>query len=928
MAAAGEVKMGASSSGRFLRRRAESRAKGDTGVRALTASAALLDLSDKSEIRRVKQMRQTWQTKAWDYFDEIGEVSYAHQFFANCASRMRIFPAAYATGNFDEDPVPLSDVPDMPADVLAAATEAMNDLGSGRLAMASLMGSTSFNLSIAGEGYVLGITDLSTGESSFSIRSVDEIVIAEDKYKLRELPSDTSGATTGIDLNPDVTYLARIWTPHPRWRLFARSSMRSVLDVCEELQILNRVVRAASRNRSAQNGLLLIPDTISAEGQTEDNEDPQSDPFMSKLADAFEVGISDEGSASAAVPVVLRGPSDALEAIRHLILDRPLDPVMAEQRAEQLSRLATGLDLPKEVLTGMTDLNHWTAWQVSADTFSEHVEPHIVNCVDALTIGYFRGALMVDPRMQGANKVWLSRLCVWYDPVELLSDPNEVGNATAAHAAIVISDASYRSALGFSEEDAPSPQEIELRMVRSVRAYPPNTLEALLHMLDPTLVIPPIGTSGTIPGMGPKGAVEPPGPGQPGGPPALPGAPPSPAPPAVQGPPPTPLPGGMAGPDAPPAINAAGRKVPKPSADQVRLSRKLVDIDRDLRRSLQIAASASIRRTLEKAGAKLRTSVHNAKDTAAMSALTGVPSEHVGMTLGRNKVQQYGGSAVVKSDWSDVKQAYESWVSAAQEQALAIAQQLGGAAMSPADVSKARARLSAARAVGWNALSKSLDALAVSALYAPITAAIVPAPLDPGAALLIPPELVVSKSTSADVDNAVSVVVDPSTLAPTSTIRAVLALAGGSKPEDVSLDTDTGTIADADAAALPQIGTGVGLSDLLAEADMSTPGYQWVHGTAVREFDPHVQLDGVEFSSFDDDVLSTAGTDGDWVGEYFAPGDHDGCTCDFMPMWAASDVGDRPIDQVDDGSDDADDADDDAVAASGRPPVRNRSVKQ
>jgi hypothetical protein len=603
---------------------------------------------------------------------------------------------------------------------------------------------------------------------------------------------------------------------------------------------------------------------------------------------------------------------------------------MAAQIDSLIGRAATGLDLPKEVLLGMTDLNHWTAWQVSADTFSEHVEPHIVNCVDAQTIGYFRAALMVDDRMQGENAVWVPRLCIWYDPTELLSDPNQVGNATLAHEAIVISDESYRNALGFSDSDAPSAQEIEIRMVRNVRAYPPNTLEALLHMLDPNLVIPPIGVSGTIPGMGPKGAVEPPAPGMPGGPPAPAGSPPSPAPPVVQGPPATPAPGGGTAPDANPGggapapITSSRRPKVVATAEQVRLSRKLVDIDRDVRRSLQVAASASIRRSLEKAGAKLRTAAHNAKDTAVMAVLSGVPAERVGMTLGAQKVHQFGGEAMVKSDWADVRQAYEAWVTAAQEQSLTVAQQLGGAKISPTSVAALRSANATNRQAGWNALSQALDALAVTALTAPaITAALVPAAPSAGSRLLIPADIVRREpSSAADVGNAVAVTVDPATLAPTSTIRAILAMAGGLSLDKTGLDVKTGVAAVVDnAAPLPQIGTGTGVADLLAEADMSTPGYQWVHGTATREFDPHVELDGVEFATFDDPVLATDGSGtaeaADWVGEYFAPGDHDGCTCDFMPLWAASDVGSRPVDQVDTGDADDDSDDEDAVAASG-----------
>ena len=52
---------------------------------------------------------------------------------------------------------------------------------------------------------------------------------------------------------------------------------------------------------------------------------------------------------------------------------------------------------------------------------------------------------------------------------------------------------------------------------------------------------------------------------------------------------------------------------------------------------------------------------------------------------------------------------------------------------------------------------------------------------------------------------------------------------------------------------------------------------------AVRPFEPHADLDGVTFSSFDDAALANSDT---WPSvEYFIPGDHVGCTCDFLPLW-------------------------------------------
>jgi hypothetical protein len=81
------------------------------------------------------------------------------------------------------------------------------------------------------------------------------------------------------------------------------------------------------------------------------------------------------------------------------------------------------------------------------------------------------------------------------------------------------------------------------------------------------------------------------------------------------------------------------------------------------------------------------------------------------------------------------------------------------------------------------------------------------------------------------------------------------------------------------------------MSDVLAQGGATVDGYQWVYGPAhrTRPFDPHAELDGVEFVNFDDDVLTN--NEGFPEYDFFMPGDHPGCICDYEPIViAASDV--------------------------------------
>ena len=834
----------------FLRRTRVEAALVERTQTGLVSSAAPLNLGDRSEAKRVRVLRQGWQDDAWAYHDTIGEIRFARRYLANSARRMRLFPAVYPRGTYDDAPEPVDEADFLPAEVVAAAEDALTALGSGRLAISQVMYDTSSQLSMAGEGYVHGHTDPMTGDDTWRIRSISEITVRNDEYVLREVPVDAMGIFGWSPLDPDLDYVARFWTPHPKFQMLADSSMRSILDSCEELLILSRTVRATGRSRLAGAGILKVPEGLSVSTSTNDNLDPQSDPFIEALTDAMLTPIGDEGTASAVVPLVVRGNSDALKALEHLTLDRPIDDVMMKQRDELIGRIATGIDLPKEVLTGLIDLNHWSAWQVSDDTFRHHIEPHVQECVDCLTVGYYRAALEADPRMQGANAAWISRLSLWYDPTDLVTHPDRSQDALQLHNRLVISDQALREATGFTEEDAPDELETQVRMIRNTRTFPPNVLEALFHRLDPTLLIPPTSGGGALPGEGPTGAVpSPPKPELPGG-----GATPQPTgaegTPAVTGPPPKPV----------PALVAA----PQPAAPRVDtdLSTRLVQIDRELRTRLQVAASHALLAVLSRAGAKVRSKVQ--KDETLRVAINQVPNHHVTATLGQPVVSSLGLSSLVDTDWSDVRTVFDQWGTAAQQASLHAAVKALRLSATDPQVVQVQARQSEAREKAWHVMAEGLTALAHRLLYDP--------------------------NPNGDPEDSLERA-NPDTLVPTGLVRQVLNVLGGGdgtgkKPMTASAIFDAPDITMTLGAEdpMPQVGTGEDVSGLLEDGGATVEGYTWVHGFALKPFDPHLELDGVEFSSFDDEQLANPDTFP--AVEYFLPGDHKGCTCDFMPGWA------------------------------------------
>jgi hypothetical protein len=593
------------------------------------------------------------------------------------------------------------------------------------------------------------------------------------------------------------------------------------------------MIRSDSRSRLGR-GLLLVPDEISIKVPTDDNEDPQADPFLAALTQSMMEPISDEGVASAVVPIVIRGPAEALKELRRIDLAQPYEKEAKETREELIGIIATSFDLPKEVIMGTADLNHWSAWQVSDETFRHHIEPHVIDLCDALTGGYFHPRLLAN----GVPSEYANRLVIWYDPTELVTHPDRSADALKSHEALVLSDAALLREMGFTEEDAPTKQEIQVRLLEKMRTWPPNLVMAFLHAWDPTLTAPPMAGPPAIPGISPKGveiaqAAE-----------ALPGRGPEPVE-AEQTAPAEPAelePG-------PPAITASAEP------ESIRLSRKLGQIDRDLRTRLQTAANAAMRRQLEKVGANVARKV--AKDETMRTKIAHRPVERVTAILGKEALTaaHISPSDLMGNDWSSLKTQFYDWTEAAQKQALTTALRIGALTSESDAVKGAEAAMILGRDKAWEWLSQAMTALGEHLLYSP----------DPNTSATDWGEL------------------NPDTIVPTGTIRAALGIAGGG---DVALDPGGVTTMNL-GEPIGQVATGSTITELIEASGGEVAAYVWEHNSLSQHpFEPHEDLDGKQFVSFDSEVL--ANTTGWPDNQYYIPGDHAGCGCDAVPIYVSA----------------------------------------
>ena len=177
--------------------------------------------------------------------------------------------------------------------------------------------------------------------------------------------------------------------------------MRGVLELCGDLLLLTRALRATAQSR-LNAGALFVPDGLSAtyeppapHGGTGALPTPEDhDEFEDELVDAMVTPIADPSSAAAVVPLLIRGPADLGDALKLLKFERSFDPALAERADKTLERILQGLDIPKDMVTGLANIRFNNASRIEESFFKGHIEPMTVLIADALTVLWLRPAML------------------------------------------------------------------------------------------------------------------------------------------------------------------------------------------------------------------------------------------------------------------------------------------------------------------------------------------------------------------------------------------------------------------------------------------------------------------------------------------------------------------------------------------------------
>ncbi|MGW1840889.1 hypothetical protein ACWCQH_31240, partial [Streptomyces sp. NPDC002067] len=357
---------------------------------AVLASAALVS---KDQVRTVVGRKQDWQAEGWDFYRAVPELRAGVTWAANGCSRARLY-----VGRIDpdgsSDPIPVDSdgddnvTPEQAATLLAP----LEELAGGQLGQSEMLRRLSILLDVPGESYLLGYDDPASGARRWLVCSPTEITSAAGGGTIRvQLPESP---TARVELPLEACTLLRLWRPDAEVAHRADSPVQALRDPLRELQGLSAHVLATVESRLAGAGLMLLSDDVApATPQQSDGPNPlHSNPVAAALLESMATPLKNRDSAAAIVPLLLTTPGSPKDKLVYETFATDLDANVLPLREAAIKRVATGLDMPPEVLTGYADANHWSAWLSDETGVKLHLEPKLGLIADALTERYFRPA--------------------------------------------------------------------------------------------------------------------------------------------------------------------------------------------------------------------------------------------------------------------------------------------------------------------------------------------------------------------------------------------------------------------------------------------------------------------------------------------------------------------------------------------------------
>ncbi len=419
---------------------------------ALAGATAVVDLGSDSSWRTWKFGNKDWQAEGWRLYDIIGELHMLSGRIGDSVAKARL----YVT-EVDDTGEETGEVEDESIKRLAAVPLGTGAQRDDCLRLAGI------DLAVGGECWIVGegaATSPEKAEGSWFVVTGAALSRVGDEISVRR-PQQRGGSK--LVLTDGVDILIRCWRPHPNDTDQADSFTRSAIVPLREIELLTKREFAELDSRLTGAGILFVPEGIDFPRLESDPEGLAG--FMAYMQRAASASMTNQGDARSMVPIMATVPDQMMEhldKIKPLNFWSDLSAEIAPMKVAAIERLASFVEIPAEVLTGIGQANHWTAWLISEEG-TKWIQGYLSIISDALTRGFLRPALL---SMGNPNP---EKYAFAFDVSALAAKPNRLEDALQLHDRFLLSDVEAVKAGAFDEAQMPSiaerVQQILLKLI-------------------------------------------------------------------------------------------------------------------------------------------------------------------------------------------------------------------------------------------------------------------------------------------------------------------------------------------------------------------------------------------------------------------------------------------------------------------------------
>jgi hypothetical protein len=422
--------------------------------------------SDDSKARNGEE----WMRIAWDMFDLIPEFRQGCVIVGALLSRAKLLVMEQDSfGKWQPTTNPV---------VLAA----LDELYGGEEGQSEMLRQFGMHFSAAGGGYLIGPSeaDLPDGvPDDWQVAATTEVNKTAGTWRINGTP---------LKGNPLVKY---IWNPHPRNRKKADAPSRALLGTLNELLQLRKRIAAQIDSRLTGAGILLLPSETSFPAGPSRSLNPGDPPvardsieagnaqgLADLLFDRMQQAIEDPASVEAMMPLIGETPGEFVDKAKLLNFWSDLDKTAPALRKELVTAIATGMDMPPEVLLGTAGSNHWNAWLSDENNIKIHAEPLLKTITTSLTSGYLWPAIEGEPGIDNPHAY-----AIMADTSAMRMRPNRSKEALELNRELILSRAAVVRENGFDDADIMSDEERSetLRILAAKGQTTPELVEAALR---------------------------------------------------------------------------------------------------------------------------------------------------------------------------------------------------------------------------------------------------------------------------------------------------------------------------------------------------------------------------------------------------------------------------------------------------------------